>query len=355
MITTSFRSTCRLLWVLLATCVVAIPLAQAQSVEQSAKVAPGGLYEIVVSDATGNVYVAAVGQRGENNAQIVILDGETLQHEGSIDVSANAVFGLAINQKTQTLYGAATGTGKVVVIDIASGKVVARIDGGDESHHLREAFVDEATNTVYVSDLGSRGAKNEIWIIDGDTNTLERKITADTKTLTDIAFDAKNGRLFGIGMGANEIVVIDADSGKTMAHWPAGGEKPTNALYDAASNRLFVANQGTGTLTVLDGSDGTVLATVDTGAGALDVQYDAGANLVYVSNRKAGTLTSIDANSYAVVASVKTGTYPQTIAIDRDANRVYVSNKAKRLPRDAPKDAVPPKDPNGDTVVLIRQ
>src|SRR5699024_5484653 len=153
---TIYRTTCRALWALLAACLVALPAAQAQNIAKTVKVAPGGLYESVVSAATGNVYVAAVGKRGENTAQIVILDGKTLARKGSIDVADNAVFGLSINQKTQTLYGTATGTGKVVVIDAASGKVVATIGDGDKSH-LREAFVDEAANTIYVSDLGSRG------------------------------------------------------------------------------------------------------------------------------------------------------------------------------------------------------
>lgn len=344
----------QLLWVLLAACLMAIPAVQAQTVTKTVKVELGGLYELVVNQANGNVYVAAVGHRGENVAQIVILDGETLERKGSIDVSDNAVFGLGINQKTQTLYGAATGTGKVVVIDIATGEVVATIADSNKAH-LREAIVDEKTNTIYISDLGSRGAKNEIWVIDGDTNTLDHKIVVDTKILTDIALDAKNDRAFGTGMGANEIAVIDLDSGKTIAHWPAGGEKPTNAVYDAESNRLFVTNQKSGTLTVLDGDDGSLIATVPTGAGALDVRYDAGANRLYVANRKDGTLTIIDDDSYEVVTEIKTGTYPQTVAINRQANRVYVSNKAKRLPRDAPKDAKPPKDPNGDTVILIKQ
>lgn len=341
-----------LLRVTLITAALFMASAQAQTIEKTVKVAPGSLYELVVSADTGNVYVAAAGQRGDNNAQIVILNGDSLAREGSIDVAANKVFGLAINQQTQTLYGTASTSQKIVVIDAASGQVITTLDTGTKGQ-LREAVVDTDNNRIYVSAVGARGAKNRIWVIDGATNTLDHDIVVDTKTLTGIAFDSKNGRLFGTGMGANEIVVIDPASGKITQRWDSGGDKPVNAVYDAAGNRLFVANQGSGTLTVLDASDGKLLASVDTGAGALGVNYDAKNNRVYVANRKAGTLSVVDADSYAVVANLETGTYPQTIAINPDSDQVYVSNKAKGLPRDAPKDAVPPKDPNGDTVVLI--
>lgn len=343
------------LWLLALACLAIAPAVQAQDVAKSVKVAPGGLYELVVNPSTNKLYVAAVGPRGEKAAQIVMLNAETLEREGSIDVAETPVFGLGINHRTQMLYGTATTTGHVVAIDLATNKIVAVIgDAGDA--HVREVRVDEDANRLYVSVVGGRyGGSNEVWVIDGSNNTLLHRIAVDADMLVDVAVDAKKGRIFAVSMKTDEIVVIDADSQKVTDRWASGGERATNALYDAASNRLFVTHQNSGTLSVLDGDNGTRIASIDTGEGALDVKYDAGAGRLYVTNRKAGTLTVIDAASYDVLGQIETGTYPQTIAIDQKADRVYVSNKAKRLPRNAPPDAVPPKDPDGDTVVLIRQ
>jgi YVTN family beta-propeller protein len=325
----------------------------AQTIEEKVKVAPG-LYQIVYSPSTNTVYVASVGERGADNAQIVELDGDTLERKDTIELSV-PLYGLGLNEKTQTLYGTDTRAGNVVAIDLETDDVIATI-GNSDGAHVRETVVDEDANLVYISVVGrGDGAADEVWVIDGETNSLSHKIAVDTEQMTGIALDAEGNRVFGTGMGANEIAVVDLEKREVVERWPAGGERPTNAAYDAASGRLFVTNQGTGTLTVLDADDGSLIESIETGAGALSVAFDEDDNRIYVSNRQAGTVSVVDGASYEVVAQLETGTLPQTIAIDYAGDRVYVSNKAQGLGRNAPPDAVPPVDPNGDTVVLIRQ
>lgn len=330
---------------------VSVSATAAPTIEKTAKI-EAGLYELVVSPSSGTVYVAATGKRGENAAQVIALDAKTLQQKQSIDVSAEPLFGLGLNEKTQTLYGTATRNGAVAAVDLKSGKVVATIKEGDRAH-VREAIVDERANRVYVSLVGDEKS-SAVWVIDGKTNTLAHIIAVPTKSLTGIALDAKRNRLYGTGMGAAEIVVIDLKKKEITQRWPAGGESPTNIAYDAKSDRLFVANQKSGSLTVLSARDGKLLKSVPTGEGALSVAFNPAANQVYVANRVAGTLSVVDAKSYEVVAQLPTGTLPQTIAVDRKNNLVYVSNKAKGLPRNAPADAKPVEDPEGDTIALIK-
>ncbi len=327
--------------------------AEAQTIEEKVKVAPG-LYQIVYSPSSNTVYVASVGERGADNAQIIELDSDTLESKDHLELPM-PLYGLGINEKTQTLYGTDTRAGNVAAIDLETNEIVATI-GNSDGAHLREVVVDEEANRIYISAVG-RGddAADEVWVIDGATNSLSHKIEVDTEQMTGIALDATGNRVFGTGMGADEIVVVDLATRETVERWPAGGERPTNAFYDEATGRLFVTNQGSGTLTVLDADDGTLIESVDTGAGALDVKFDADDNRIYVSNRQAGTVSVVDGETYEIVAQLETGTLPQTIAIDYAGDRVYVSNKARGLGRNAPPDAVPPEDPNGDTVVLIRQ
>lgn len=336
-----------------AMCFAAGAVLEAQTIEETVKVGPR-LYQLVVSPSTDTVYVASVGPRDSDESQIVALDAGTLERKSSIAVPGTPVFGLGINDETQTLYGTDTITGNVLVIDLDSGKVVETI-GQSDAAHVREVVVDEATNTVYVSVVG-RGddAADEVWVIDGETNALSHRIEVDTDMLTGITLDADGNRIFGTGMGANEIVVIDLERREVVDRWSAGGERPVNVDYDPANGRVFVTSQGSGTLTVLDAADGTLIETIETGEGALDVEFDADDDRIYVTNRRAGTLSVLDATSYEILAQLETGTYPQTIAIDNEADRVYVSNKAQGLPRNAPPDAVPPDDPRGDTVTLIR-
>lgn len=326
------------------------------AVERTVKVEPGGLYEIVFNPADSDVYVAAVGPRSANAAAVVRLDGATLAAEGSFDVSTNPLYGLALNTATQTLYGTDTRTGHVLAVRVADGRILAEIATDRENAHVRQVAVDEASNRIYVSEVGGRGNNSNpsrIWIINGADNSVERLIDVDA-VLTGLALDIPNGRVFSTDMVSNEVVVIDLSSGQATHRWPVGSESAINVAYDAAGNRLFVTAQGTGDLTVLNAADGAVIHKVATGEGALSVAWDAPRDRIYVANRRAGTVSVIDGTSYAVLANLESGTFPQTIAVNPADGAVYVTNKARGLPRNAPAGTPVPEDPTGDVVTLIR-
>ncbi|RZJ29889.1 MAG: YncE family protein [Brevundimonas sp.] len=329
------------------------------AIERSVKVEPGGVYELVFNPADNDLYIAAVGPRGETRGAVARVDAATLTAEAGINVSDDPLYGLGLNSRTQMLYGTATRSGGVGVINLATGERVATVkDGDNDAAHVREAIVDEQRNKVYVTVVGGQAGDtsraNEIWVIDGATNTLERKIAVPVGGLTGAALDVAANRLYVTGMSSNDVAAIDLSNDQVVGRWNAGGERPTNVAVDAAGQRLFVANQGTGNLTVLNATTGEVLNTVATGEGALSVAFNGTVNQVYVANRQAGTVTVVDATSYAVLANLQTGTFPQTIAIDRATNAVYVTNKARGLPRNAPAGTPVPVDPAGDTVTVIR-
>ena len=332
--------------------------ASAPSIVKSVKVEPGGLYEIVFNPADSNILIAAVGPRGETRGAVARLSADLTPGQ-SIDVSANPLYGLGFNSRTQMLYGTATRSGSIGVVDVRTGRLVATIkDGDDDSAHVREVIVDEGRNKAYVTVVGGEAndasRPNQIWVVDGATNTIERKIDAPVGGLTGAALDTRNNRLFVTGMSSNTVGVIDLATGQSVGTWPTGSDKPTNLVLDARANRLFIASQGTGDLTVMNAADGAVIKKVATGEGALSVAYNPGVDQVYVANRQAGTVTVVNGADYAVLANLQTGTFPQTIAIDPATNAVYVTNKARGLPRNAPAGTPVPVDPAGDTVTLIR-
>lgn len=329
-----------------ATAAIAAP-----TIEKSVKVAPG-LYELVANSQNGTVLVASAGARGGGAAKIVVLDGKTLESRSSIDVSSAPLYGLGLNEATQTLYGTATRDGVVSAIDLRKGEIASNIRQG-ENAHLREVIVDEGSHRVYASIVGGRDSPSAIWVIDGKTHALLDSINVEG-TLTGIALDASAQKLYGTLMSENQVAVVDLAQKKVVQQWAAGGERPTNIVLDPAGHRLLIANQQSGSLSVLDAQDGKLLKSVSTGKGALSVAFNPRKQQIYVANREAGTVSVIDAKTYEVLASLSTGTLPQTIAIDRRTDLVYVSNKARGLPRNAPAGTPPVEDPAGDTVTLIR-
>ena len=335
---------------LLAQAAVAAP-----TIAAKVKIEEGGIYQIVHNEETDSVYVAVTGGQGT----VVVLDDETLAVKGSIDVSQAPLFGLGLNEETQILYGTATREEQLVAIDLATGNIVATVNHG-ENGHVREIAVDEDNNLIYVSVVGQRRGNNpdappsEVWVIDGKTNEFSHVISNPTQTVAGVAVDDDGERVFVTDMNLHQIVAVDAKSQEVLATWPTGGESPMNVTYDEDSNRLFVANQGSGTLTVLNATTGELLKSVATGEGALGVAFNERANQIYVTNRRAGTTSVVDGSSYEVLANLETGTFPQTVVVNEDDNLVYVTNKARGQPRNAPADAEPVVDDNGDTVVIIR-
>lgn len=335
--------------------------ASAQTVVNTVKVENGGLYEVVFNPADKDIYVASVGPRGANSAQVIRLNGQTLADDGAINVSEYPLYGLGLNTVTQILYGTDTRQGAVTAINVRTDQVVAQAIKADPSvnnAHVRQVVVDEASNKVYISVVGGDASDaentNKIWVIDGATNTVERTITVPLSRMTGLAHDASTNRLYVTGLNSNNVAAIDLSNDQIVGTWAAGGEGSVNVAVDSAGRRLFVTNQGSGTLTVLNADNGELIRTITTGEGALSVAYNPTVKQIYVANRRAGTVSVIDSDSYEVKANLATGTFPQTIAIDRETNLVYVTNKARGAPRGAPAGTPVPVDATGDVVAVIR-
>lgn len=343
-------------------------------------VKPGaGLYELVFSAPMNRVYVAAAGTRGATETFIYALDPATLETKETIALGDDPVFGLGINNKTKTLYGTQTRDGSLAVVDLATGKVVAKLAKGEKAH-VREVAVDEAANRAYVTVLGMRDTPSAVWIVDGAKKEIVDSIDDIPGGIAGISLDAKNNRLFLSALQANEVVVVDLATKKVTNRFPSGGEGAINLVYDASGDQVFVANQGSGEVTVLDAKDGKIIKEIPTGAGALSLAIDPQRSLLYVTNRQAGFTSLIDTKTLEPVANIVTGSMPQTVAVDVATGNAYVSNKMKsagRPPRpatpsaggtaapgappaaapagEAPRPrAVPMVDPYGDTVTLIK-
>jgi len=333
------------------------------SVGKSVKVGTG-LYEIAASPSTGLIYVASAGARNEPGAAVFALDGNTLDVVRTFDVTAAAAYGLSLNDRTQTLYTTNTREGSVSAIDLKTGEIRSVKSEADTSAHLREIVVDEASNTIYASSYGQAGM---VWVIDGSTNTLAHTIQNVGNGTAGLVVDKQANRLWVSNMSAHEVAAIDLATRLVVQRFPAGGERPSNLAFDPKTRRLFVANQGPGTVTVLDSQSGKLLATIPTGAGALDVEFNPVTNLGYAANRTAGTTTVFDGSTFEIVANLQTGGAPNTLAIDSKTGLVYVTLKTRPAGRGrgqgaaqgsgavpAAPAAAPVEDQNGDTVVIIR-
>src|SRR5690606_27367362 len=317
--------------------------ASAQQVEKSAP-AGRGVYEAVINQQDGFLYVTGAGSRTSPGGALYKIDRTDLSIVDSISLTENPPFGIGINNKTQTVYTTNTRTNSVSAVDLKSGKLIATFNHGGEKSHTREVLVDEDNNIVYVSDVGD---PSSIWVIDGKTNTFSHLIPNTGKTTTGMTFVDGKDKIYVTNMGEDAIAVINTKTKAIEKTFPSGGESPVNIVSDG--KRLFVTNQKSGTVTVLD-TEGTVLKSIETGAGAIGIAYDPVKNRLYSANRQTGTTTVIDANTYAVLADLPTGSHPNHVKVDAKG-AAYVINKTKG---GRPVEGQPVVvDTNGDTVTKI--
>ncbi|WP_277810070.1 YncE family protein [Chromohalobacter canadensis] len=348
----------------------------------------GSVYQIAVNPHNQRVYAAVTGNRIVDTdgsvrdvaPGIVVLDGQTLDVVKRIDTGDTSPFGLAFNAETQKLYATDTRHGTVAVFDVQSGERTALIDAPEgQSGHVREAVVDPATNTVYVSVVGgfSRGdepaPKSAVWVIDGKTDTLEDVIENPVQVATGLAIDPAAKRLYVSDLANTQVAEIDLDSHKVTrtfaaAAEPASGKsdkgedhgrqeaaaKTINLEIDTQRGLLYAVNREPGEIEVIDIAKGEVIDSIPTGDGALSARLNPQTHDLYVANRGDGTIAVIDGETRHVSAYLPGGSYPQTVAIAPESGLVYVSNKAKGRGRGAPDDVPTPYEPGGNTVIRIQ-
>lgn len=327
-------------------CLAALSTVNAQSIDKNAQVGKG-LYQLAYNSQDNGVYVASVVDFKNKEGIIYKLNGNDLSIEKEISVQGNPVFGVAVNEKTQKLYGSNTITNAVTVVDLKTGEVKV-INGTNEKGHNREVAIDEKTNTIYVSDTQEDG---KIWVIDGSKDELKGYIDNTGIFTAGLAFDNKTKKLYTANMGTNEVAIIDPSSKKIVKKFASGGESPINVAIDEAGRRLFVANSSTG-LTVLNADSGELLNVVKFKGGSLGVTYDSKTNQVILANRESGKTVVVDGKTFEVVKELETGSHPNTVVVNNKTGVAYVTNKTKRMPKvEGQPDQV---DTNGDVVSKIK-
>lgn len=304
------------------------------------------LYQLVYNPTNNSVYVAGPKKGFSKDADnfVYVLDAKDLSLKDSIAIGKYMPFGIALNNKTQTLYVGHSLQKAVSAIDIKSKKQTI-IPNDKEKAKIREIVVDEVRNKVYVSDHGNPS----IWEIDGKTNKLIKTIEQPGAYLLGLNVDAKRGKVYATDsqdMQGN-VMVYNSESGKLESQFKTWSYCPLNIALDQVNNRIFVSQSNDNNVTVLDGNTGEIINKVYLGydSSPIGLVYDAKNNLVYTANRNKQQVAVIDAKSYKVIETVATEGLPNTISLDPVSGAIYVTNK------EAGKKGKPVA--NGNTVMKI--
>lgn len=303
---------------------------------------------------------------------LVVLSGVSLQCSGEEskplrlekEIPLPGVEGridhFAADSTGQRLFIAALGNGSVEIVDVQKGQRTAEIKGLKEP---QGTFYDAKTNRVYVA----TGGDGKLWIY--DATTLEVKKAVEFGDDADnVRYDRRTGDVWvgyasgGIGIvnsagekvGAVElnahpesfqleetgdrvyvnvpaqlgVSVIDRQKRVVITKWGLGLQVANYPMaLDEADKRLFVGCRLPARLVVLDTNSGRIIATLPGVGDADDVFYDSSRHLVYMIGGEGAIqfFSQRDPEHYESVGKELTAPGARTGLFAPSANHLYVA------------------------------
>ncbi|MDQ6760971.1 MAG: YncE family protein [Acidobacteriota bacterium] len=268
---------------------------------------------------------------------------------------------LTVDPQTHRLY--VPRTTHTMVIDAASGKIIADIPGQTNAHGVALAPV---AGRGFISDGGGPGA---ILIFDLKTSAVLGTLPA-MPDADGIVFDPASGRVLVVSgrgkalmsfqpdidpksgkiappvmlrgepeflaadaagkvyinlMDTNEVAVVDLKAGKVIANWPvAPGGQPVGMALDSSHQRLLIGCRGPRKLMVMSARDGKVLSDLPIGESVDAVKFEGGQAFASTAGSQLFVASETSPGKFALIQTVKTGDGARTMAIDPTTHRIYL-------------------------------
>lgn len=203
------------------------------------------------------------------------------------------------------------GTNRVLVIDVASGKLVKEIGTGRYPHGQR---LSPDGSQLFVADV-EEGA---VSVIDTATLTETARIPVG-KAPVQVGFTPDGTRVYVSLRDENKVAVIDRIAQKVVATVDVG-RNPIQVFVTPDGRFVYVADQGSddnpdNRVSIIDATSNAVVKTLTVGKGAHGVTVSPDGKFVFVTNTKDNSLSVIDSANQTVVDTVPVGEGPNGIAI----------------------------------------
>ena len=291
------------------------------------------LKKIPISGDGGWDYVAAdsEGRRlfVSHDTELVVLDLDSGAVVGKIQ-GGEDTHGAAVARELGRGFISASDPGSVTIFDLKTLAVLGKVKVGDDPNGI---IYDHKTGRVFTADRGSK----RLTAIDAKTG----KIVATSEGLggrTEHLASDEAGHIFLNMQSLNTLLKFDAQTLKLLATWPtAPCGLPSSMDMDRAHQRIFIGCRS-GDMAVVDANTGKIITTIPMGKGVDACEFDPATALLYCSTGADGALNVFHEDTpdkYSLVESVKTQVGARTMAVDRKTGKVYVA-VADLGPRPAP-------------------
>lgn len=267
-----------------------------------------------VAEAGPSVYVAATG-----SARVLVIDTESNSIVATIpvDPTTYGLLGLAITPDGSSAYVASYVANKVYVINLATRTITAAVPVG---YRPREVVITPDGTRAYVANMGGP-PPSCVSVIDTASNTVVATIPVHSVGNIEVTPDGRFVYVTG-----NKTEVIDVSSNTVVGTLPISGAAygiaftPDGAfVYITQDNRVKVVNTATR----------SVVATIPVGYLAWEIAITPDGASAYVT-ASYDSVSVIDTATRTVVATIpsttpaKAGTF--CVAISPDGTRAYLTH-----------------------------
>ena len=248
---------------------------------------------------------------------------------------------IAVNRATNTIYAAYETTvsltiggstlsvfqGQVAVIDGATNQIATTITlpfGPAGTPMLPQAMaVNPVTNTVYVASYPTADADDAVAVINGSTNQVATSIDLpDLEIPTGVAVNSITDRVYVTTW--DNLWIIDGSTNTSSPSTGMAGDLLTGVAVDESTDMVY-ATAGLSVLVPLNGANNVTGYIPANLAGAEGVTVDADTSYAYVTSDN-NTVTVVNLATSQITASFAVGSGPTGVAVDPGTDRVYVAN-----------------------------
>jgi DNA-binding beta-propeller fold protein YncE len=258
----------------------------------------------------GRLYIAHM-----NANQLVVFDTKKRVVVANLD-GFPRVHGVWAVPQLGRVYASATGEHRVVVVDVATLKIIAA--AGPINYPDGIAYA-PGPKRVFVSDEHG----NADAVIDATNNSLITNIPLGGGAGNTV-YEATSGRILVAVHAKNELVAIDPVSAKIVGRYPLDGiENPHGIALDEDEKLAFVAGEENHKLGVVDLTSRKVLAVHPVGEDPDVLAFDPGLKLLYVS-AESGNVSVFKKQGKALISQ---GDFfmphAHSVCVDPDTHLVY--------------------------------
>jgi len=226
-----------------------------------------------------------------------------------------------------------------------------------------------ATAPRATSTMAFDAARNRVWVVNSDSNTVTAINAADNTLRFEMTMDtdpqtlaqAPDGRIWVVNQGSATISVLNPDTGalaQTITLPP--GSRPYGIVFNPLQTAAFVTLQGSGRLLRLDPRTGAIQATLTLGTSPRGMAVDGNSSRLFVtrfvSPATRGEIIEVNPGAFAVTRTLTLATDPgpdneaagrgvpnflNSIAIQPDGRRAWIPSKKDNTLRGLFRDGNP--------------